>query len=126
MSSKSQLVYKDLANAVDFLSDVISQPYNVYIRTAALHSFEICFELAWKYLKAALSEIGLQANSPRQSFCESGKAQLINDVENWLEFIELRDLILHTYKSELADEVYSIITSSFLPACKNLLETAVI
>jgi nucleotidyltransferase substrate binding protein (TIGR01987 family) len=94
------------------------------MRAAAIQAFEICFELAWKYLQARLSESGLVANSPRATFRESGKVGLLDNVEAWLEFTEQRNLTVHTYQKQLADQIYNNIRVKFLPAAEKLLETA--
>ncbi len=123
MSSKSSLIFADLEKSVTFLADVLQQPQNDYMRAAAIQAFEICFELAWKYLQTRLNEAGLEANSPRSAIRESGKAGLLENVEAWLVFAEQRNLTVHTYQPQLADEVYAIIKDDFLPAIQKLLAT---
>ncbi|NNN21893.1 MAG: nucleotidyltransferase [Acidimicrobiales bacterium] len=124
MSSKSSLILSDLKNAVNFLTDVISKPPDIYMRAAAIQAFEICFELSWKYLQRRLLESGLQVNSPRAAFRESGKAGLLDNVEMWLHFMEQRNLTVHTYQSQLAQELYKTISDSFLPSVQELLASA--
>jgi nucleotidyltransferase substrate binding protein (TIGR01987 family) len=124
MKPKSSLLFTDLEKSVAFLADVLQQPQNDYMRAAAIQAFEICFELSWKYLQARLNEVGLEANSPRGAFRESGKAKLLDNVEQWLVFAEQRNLTVHTYQPQLADSVYSIVKNDFLPAAQKLLETA--
>jgi nucleotidyltransferase substrate binding protein (TIGR01987 family) len=94
------------------------------MRAAAIQAFEICFELSWKYLQTRLNEAGLEANSPRGAFRQSGKAGLIDNVESWLIFAEQRNLTVHTYHPQLADEIYTTIKTDFLPAIQKLLTTA--
>jgi nucleotidyltransferase substrate binding protein (TIGR01987 family) len=124
MSQKSDLLFSDLQKSVDFLADVLAQPPNDYMRAAAIQAFEICFELSWKYLQARLSEAGLDANSPRGTFRESGRAGLLDNVTAWLDFTEQRNLTVHTYQPQLANTVYTMIRHDFLPESHKLLETA--
>lgn len=124
MKPKSSLLFADLEKSVAFLSDVLEQPRNDYMRAAAIQAFEICFELAWKYLQARLSEAGLISNSPRGVFRESGRTGLLEDVSAWLTFTEQRNLTVHTYQPQLADAVYKVIKEEFLPAGRQLLHTA--
>jgi nucleotidyltransferase substrate binding protein (TIGR01987 family) len=121
---KSSLIFADLQKSAEFLADVLAQPRNDYMRAAAIQAFELCFELAWKYLQTRLAELGIEANSPRAAFREAGKAGLIDNVEAWLTFVEQRNLTTHTYKSQLADEVYAAARADFLPALQALLESA--
>ncbi|MCL4448774.1 MAG: nucleotidyltransferase substrate binding protein [Actinobacteria bacterium] len=124
MSSRAELIFADLQKSVTFLADVLSKSRDDYMRAAAIQSFEICFELAWKYLQARLSEAGLEANSPRASFRESGKTGLLDNVEVWLAFIEQRNRTVHTYQPQLADQIYEMIRKDFLPAIQKLLQDA--
>jgi nucleotidyltransferase substrate binding protein (TIGR01987 family) len=96
MNSKSALIFNDLQKSVDFLADVLGKPRDDYMRAATIQAFEICFELSWKYLQARLFEAGVEANSPRASFRESGKVGLLDNVEDWLQFTEQRNLTVHT------------------------------
>ncbi len=124
MSSKSSLIFADLKHSVDFLSDVLSQPFDIYMRAAAILAFNISFELSWKYLQSRLIESGLQGNSPRSVFRESGRVGLLDDVEIWLFFTEQRNLTMHTYQSALAEEVYKNVKEFFLPNVTKLLVSA--
>ena len=46
MSQKSDLLFADLTKSVVFLEGTLAQPYNDYMRAAAIQAFEICFELS--------------------------------------------------------------------------------
>jgi nucleotidyltransferase substrate binding protein (TIGR01987 family) len=124
MSPKSSLIFTDLQKSVEFLANVVAKPRDDYMRAAAIQAFEICFELSWKYLQARLLEAGLEANSPRATFRESGKAGLLDNVEAWLAFTEKRNLTVHTYQRQLADQIYDTIRESFLLAAEHLLKNA--
>jgi nucleotidyltransferase substrate binding protein (TIGR01987 family) len=119
---KSEVILVDLQKSVDFLEAVLAKPKDDYMRAAAIQAFEICFELSWKYLQAKLAEEGLEANSPRSTFRESGQAGLIDDVEDWLQFTVQRNLTVHTYQKQLADDIYNSIRESFFPAVQKLLQ----
>jgi nucleotidyltransferase substrate binding protein (TIGR01987 family) len=118
---KSKVIFIDLEKSVDFLVAVLAQPRNDYMRAAAIQAFEICFELSWKYLQAKLAEEGLEANSPRAVFRTSGQAGLIDNVEAWIEFTMQRNLTVHTYQKQLADEIYASIRESFYPAVQKII-----
>lgn len=124
MNDKVALLFADLEKSVTFLGNTLDQPLNDYMRAAAIQAFEMCFELAWKYLQARLDVTGLEAYSPRAVFRASGKVGLVDNVEAWLYFAQQRNLTVHTYQPELADTVYAMIKRDFLPAAQRLLQTA--
>ncbi len=107
-----------------FLGNTLDQPLNDYMRAAAIQAFEMCFELAWKYLQARLDATAIEANSPRAVFRASGTVGLLDDIKAWLRFTEQRNLTVHTYQPDLADTVYAMIKNDFLPAAQHLLQTA--
>ena len=43
--------------------------------------------------------------SPKQTFREAYQAGLIEDVAVWFKFLNLRNLIVHTYNEEVAAKV---------------------
>ncbi len=124
MKKQSEIIYIDLEKSVEFLGKTLDQPKNDYMRTAAIKSFEICFDLTWKYLQARLQEDGLEANSPKSAFREAGKFGLLSEVKAWLDFTDFRNLSVHTYKPLLADEVYAMAQAEFLPAARQMLHDA--
>ncbi len=60
-------------------------------------------------------------NSPRAAFRESGKAGLLDNVENWLHYMETRNLTIYTFQSQLAQEIYGTIKDSFLQSIQELI-----
>jgi nucleotidyltransferase substrate binding protein (TIGR01987 family) len=72
-------------------------------RDAAIQRFKFCVELSWKISKKVM---GTQATSPKSVVREMGQDGLIDDVEVWLRYIDLRNLTVHTYKESLAEDVY--------------------
>lgn len=123
-TKRAALLFEDLHRSVTFLQDVLKQPRNDYMRAATIQSFEICFELSWKYLQAQLWESGIDTVSPRSAFREGGKVGLIDDVTSWLIFVQQRSLTVHTYQPKLAGEIFNSIVTDFLPAVQQLLEAA--
>lgn len=73
-------------------------------RDATIQRFEFCVELAWKSSKKIL---GLASNSPKTIIRELAQEGMITSPTMWIEFVDLRNLTSHTYKKELAEEVYT-------------------
>ncbi len=77
-------------------------------RAGTIQAFEYCFELAWKIMKRLLDERGRVANSPREVFRMAALEGFIHDCEIWFDFLKKRNMTVHTYNQNEADEVLSI------------------
>ncbi|MCX6132092.1 MAG: HI0074 family nucleotidyltransferase substrate-binding subunit, partial [Proteobacteria bacterium] len=88
------------------------------VRDATILRFEFCVELAWKSAKKIL---GTSSSAPKTVIREMAQNSLIEDVEFWLEAIDQRNLSSHTYKEDLAEQVYHF-ARVFLPKAQDLLK----
>lgn len=77
-------------------------------RAGAIQSFEYCYELSWKYMKKVLAKHAISIASSRDAFRQSGQINLIEDPEQWFEFLKLRNLTVHTYQEEYAEKVVEV------------------
>ena len=75
-------------------------------KDGVIQRFEFTFELIWKTLKRILAFKGININSPREVFREAAKQKIIEDPLVWFEFIKKRNLTVHTYNEECADEIF--------------------
>jgi nucleotidyltransferase substrate binding protein (TIGR01987 family) len=120
-AQKLSQIRTDLDNSIDFLESALNQEKNAYMIAAVIQSFEICFELSWKYMQCRLStEDGVTTASPKSAIRAYAAAGRTTEPEKWLEFADLRNLSVHTYRQALADEMYVRIKDSFLPLSKNI------
>ncbi len=71
--------------------------------------FETALEYAWKYLKARAIEEGMEVFSPKEAVKTAGQAGWVGDVEEWLLYINSRNLAVHDYLSIAEDEYIAII-----------------
>jgi nucleotidyltransferase substrate binding protein (TIGR01987 family) len=64
-----------------------------------IQRFEYTFELAWKTLKDYLEYTGLrlEQHTPRETIKQAFAAQIIPDGRPWMEMLEQRNLLAHTY-----------------------------
>ena len=76
-------------------------------RDGAIQRFEYTYELVWKTLKKVLSFKGIEANSPRDVFREAARQGLIDDPGIWFIFIKQRNLTVHSYNQDCAQEIFS-------------------
>ena len=85
-------------------------------------TFEVSYELAWKTLKDLLAYEGYDAESPRGVFRESFEARYLeeNDCETFLDALDRRNRLSHTYNESLALEATKLIRTRYLPALLKL------
>jgi len=93
----------------DALVRALGEEDDDMLRDACIQRFEYCFELGWKMMKRVLGYQGVEVNSPRQVFRQATKEGLIGDPEPWFEFLEKRNLTVHTYNNDTAVEIWEIL-----------------
>jgi len=91
----------------------IEEPNEVE-RSGIIQFFEIAFELAWKTLEDYLNEAGHDIKTPRDSIEQGFQNNIITDGDAWLEMLEKRNLLTHTYDEETADFALKKIVHEYL------------
>ena len=104
--STSQSLFLDLQKAYSRLSEIFSQPFSEIVQDATIQRFEFTFVLTWKLLNVLLREKGVESFGPKETIRNAAKAGLIHDAAVWLTFLEARNLTTHTYKQEVAREIF--------------------
>ena len=118
---KNQIDFSHVKKALDSLEDSINQPHTEYIRDSVIKRFEYSYELSWKILKRYLSsDTNYQFTSIKDLYRDAGSSKLIDDVEEWFEFHDFRNLTTHTYSEEISIDVYEI-APNFLKCAKELI-----
>ena len=103
------------------LGDALEESESPIVRDACLQRFEFSYELLWKTLKVFLEEIhGVRAVSPRQVFKEAFALSIIDEELTFVEMIESRNTLSHTYNEEQATKIY-VKCADYLKAMKNVL-----
>jgi nucleotidyltransferase substrate binding protein (TIGR01987 family) len=97
-----------------------SDPENEVIGMAVIKAYEFCFELGWKTLKDLLAYEGIDAALPRQVIREAFAANLVRDGQIWIDMLEQRNLMAHTYDIARARRALSLIEGHFAPALLEL------
>ncbi len=111
-----QLNIKEYSKAVSRLEEALAQKKNDFIRDSVIQRFEFSVELAWKTARKAM---GTSTNTPKDVVREMAQSAYIDDVEKWLKAIDMRNLSSHTYKEDLAEQVYKF-ASFFIGELKAL------
>lgn len=106
----------EFKKAVLKLEEALAQPKNDFLRDSTIQRFEFSIELSWKTCKKLM---GTATSAPKDVIREMAQNSYITNVELWLKAIDMRNLSSHTYKEDLAEQVYSF-AQSFLNELKNL------
>jgi nucleotidyltransferase substrate binding protein (TIGR01987 family) len=115
-------ILADFADAQARLAEALAQPATSdLVRAGCIQYFEFCFELAWKAVKAVAEEHGLEpCQSPKACFKTAFTLGWIAEEGVWLEMLEARNRMSHTYDARRALRVYERL-ADFLPALAGLL-----
>jgi len=111
-----QPVTAEFTKAVARLQEALAQPKNDFLRDSVIQRFEFSVELAWK---TARKIMGTSTTAPKDIVREMAQAGYITDVDQWLLAVDMRNLSSHTYKEQLAEQVYSF-AAGFLSELQRL------
>ena len=85
-----------------------------------VQAFEFTFELAWKNIKDYLYEQGIETTFPRVALKEAFNTQIIKDGHIWIEMLEKRNELSHTYNEDIANNAVEVIKKKYYPAVKHV------
>lgn len=91
-------------------------------RSGLIQTFEFTFELAWKTLKDHLESEGIVANTPREVIQQAFKAQFITKGHSWIDALEKRNLLAHSYDEGLSLKAEELIKAQYFPFLKEFKE----
>ena len=78
-----------------------------------IQCFEHTFELARKTIKDYLQQEGFDVRSPRKAIQMAFQIQLIIDGHGWIDALEQRNLMEHTYDESRAKEAEELIKTKY-------------
>ena len=127
---RSERAVKDLEKALMRLEEAYtkmrsskgSEDYTFY-RDSVIQRFEFTFEIMWKAIKEFLRREGITCRSPRSCIRELFSAGYISEdlTRKLLRMVEDRNLTVHTYREEIAEEIANRMGENIL-AVKELLK----
>ncbi len=85
-----------------------------------IQSFEFTFELAWKTLKDYLETMGLPLRFPREVLKTAFQNDLIENGKLWLDMLEKRNELTHTYDEAHTQKAVQIIRETYFPEIKQV------
>ena len=120
--NKANELYLDYQNSLDRLAESLSEDLSVSstILDGTIQRFEFTFELAWKLMREVLEDRGVFVNSPKMAIKYAFKEQFFEDGQGWIDMLDDRNLTSHTYKQDLAKEIYERIKNKHYVLLKEL------
>lgn len=91
-------------------------------KEGVIQRFEYSFELAWKTVKDYLEDGGIifATVTPRQVLKDAFAAKLISDGQVWIDMLDHRNLLSHTYNQANFEKAVEAIHVRYLPAMEAL------
>ena len=129
MITKLQAQSANLIKALKKLEEVLKQPETEITRDAAIQRFEFTFEMSWKVMQSIAKTNKPKLYGVKAIIREAAALSLIDNPELWLKFLEDRNLTVHTYKEDLAKEIFSrikkfpVLVAKFLEAAKTHIDS---
>lgn len=116
--------FQNYEKAFKFLKQATERSSLDELQEAGLiQSFEFTFELGWKTLKDFLAEKGMPLQFPRDVIKHAFQTELIKQGELWLEMLEKRNELTHTYNEKQTKKAVNMIREKYFPALQQVYET---
>jgi nucleotidyltransferase substrate binding protein (TIGR01987 family) len=108
--------YQNFEKAINNLKEAvqIDNPSEVE-RAGVIQFYEIAFELAWKTIKDYLNESGYDVKTPRDSIKQAFQIDIIENGHAWIDMLEKRNELTHTYDEEMAELALTKISNEYMP-----------
>lgn len=118
---RSQQLLGELRRALERLEDALAQPATTdLVRAGCIQYFSFTFELAWKTVRAASRDLGLQdCRSPKACLRQALAQAWIDDERGWLAMLAARNTMAHVYSADAALGVYGE-PAEFAPRLRGL------
>lgn len=99
--------------AMQLTEFIEKEELNKFELQGLIQCFEYTFELGWKTMKDYLNQEGFNVKSPRETIKTAFQMQLITDGHAWIDALEKRNLMAHTYDEEKAFESEELIRNKY-------------
>lgn len=109
---KAYLQLNDAIDKFEMLDDLSKE--------GLVQRFEYTFELAWKTLKDYLESQGIVSQFPREVLKQGFHTNILNNGEVWIDILEKRNLLAHTYDQHNFNTALESIRKSYYPEITHL------
>ena len=112
---------KALANLQE--GSKLQEPYTIVEQTGIIGLFEICFEQSWKLMKEVLEQhvsFEEKIGSPKAIIKNAYQYKMIENCEGWLELLESRNILAHTYSDEQSLFIIRKLKTNYILLFENL------
>ncbi|MBA7624486.1 hypothetical protein ES703_31895 [subsurface metagenome] len=106
---------KKLKDACKKLEEGVKQAKDELDKDGVIQRFEFTFELLWKALKIYLEHQGIIVKTPRDSFIEAFRTNLISDEKIFLDMLEDRNNAAHIYDKVTSEKIFNRIKKTYTP-----------
>ena len=116
--------YNEFRKAYLKLQEFIQNDDKTEISKAAIiHAFEYTFELWWKTVQRYFEyNFNMQDYGPNATIKNAFQYKLIQDGQVWMNMLRDRNLTTHTYKEDVANEIYERIINIHITVLKEFVE----
>ncbi len=116
--------FENFENAFNKLKMVIEvykkDNNNEIYQMAMIQAFEFTYELGWKTMKDFLKHEGIKVNMPRETIKQAFTNEIIEDGQVWIDMLEDRNLMSHTYSEENAKTAIDHIVNNYVPSIEQV------
>ncbi len=112
-----QSAYQRLQHAIQINEQT---PNNDLIQMALIKAFEMTFELSWKTMKDYLNYNGIDVKLPREVIKQAFANDIITDGQLWIDMLEDRNLMAHTYDEARAIKAVNHICQRYIAGLDEL------
>jgi len=120
MEERLKFTFENFEKAFKNLKEAIKIAKTDLDIDGTIKRFELCYELSWKVIKIYLEYEGIICNSPRECFKYAVLNGLLNNEKVWIDMIDDRNLLVHTYNFENSRVVFERIKNYYLNAFEYL------
>lgn len=116
--------YENLCKAYLKLQQFLKEDNNTELsRAGIVHAYEFIFELFWKFLQKYLEYLGiLEEHGPNGVIKIGFQNGYLEDGQAYMDMLRDRNLITHTYKEEMAKEIYTRIKNTHIYTIEKFVE----
>lgn len=99
------------------------EPYDTVTLTGLVGLYEVCFEQSWKAMKETLDTQGFEESktgSPKKVLKTAYTAGMIAEEEKWLDALQARNNVAHSYNEYIALDIVRQAKTTFLGLFQDL------